>query len=193
MSLLANLRQRKLVQWAVAYVAAAFALLQGVDIIAQRFAWPDSIARGLIIACCIGFFVTLLLAWYHGEQGKQKVSGTELLILALLLAVGGGLLWKFSSHASVPSTGISTAPQLARSDNGVVANGKSIAVLPFVNMSSDPDNVYFSDGLSEEILNSLARIDGMQVVGRTSSFQFKGRNEDLRVIGEKLGVANVLE
>ena len=66
-------------------------------------------------------------------------------------------------------------------------------MLPFVNMSTDPENEFFSDGLSEEILNSLARIDGMQVVGRTSSFQFKGKNEDLRGVGEKLGVATVLE
>ena len=72
-------------------------------------------------------------------------------------------------------------------------NPRSIAVLPFVNMSTDPENEFFSDGLSEEILNSLARIDGMQVVGRTSSFQFKGKNEDLRAVGETLGVATILE
>ena len=64
---LARLRQRKLVQWAVAYVAFAFALLQGIDIVAQRFAWPDAIERALILASCVGFFVTLVLAWYHGE------------------------------------------------------------------------------------------------------------------------------
>jgi len=72
-------------------------------------------------------------------------------------------------------------------------DAKSIAVLPFVNMSEDAENEFFSDGLSEEILNSLARIDGLQVVGRTSSFQFKGKNTDLREIGARLGVANVLE
>ena len=66
---LAELKQRKLVQWAVAYAAAAFALLQGVDMVAQRFAWPDSVGRFLIIAAGMGFFVTLLLAWYHGEGG----------------------------------------------------------------------------------------------------------------------------
>ena len=66
-------------------------------------------------------------------------------------------------------------------------------MLPFVNMSGDAEQEYFADGLSEEILNSLTRIDGMQVAGRTSSFQFKGKNEDLRGIGQKLGVASVLE
>ncbi|HUR31244.1 MAG TPA: tetratricopeptide repeat protein [Saprospiraceae bacterium] len=70
---------------------------------------------------------------------------------------------------------------------------KSIAVLPFVNMSSDPENEYFSDGISEEILNALTRVDGLQVSARTSSFSFKGKNEDVRQIGSKLGVSTVLE
>ncbi len=74
-----------------------------------------------------------------------------------------------------------------------VAGGKSIAVLPFVNLSDDPGNEYFSDGLSEEILNLLARVPGLKVIGRTSSFSFKGKPEDLREIGRALGVTNVLE
>ena len=70
---------------------------------------------------------------------------------------------------------------------------KSIAVLPFVNMSADPENEYFSDGISEEILNALTKVDGLQVTARTSSFSFKGKNEDVRQIGNKLGVTTVLE
>jgi len=70
---------------------------------------------------------------------------------------------------------------------------KSIAVLPFVNMSADPENEYFSDGISEEILNGLSRVDGLQVCSRTSSFTFKGKSEDLRSVGQKLGVSSVLE
>lgn len=89
---LARLKQRKLVQWALAYIAFAFALLQGVDIVAQRFAWPDLIERILILALALGFLVALVLAWYHGERGAQKVTGIELLLLALLLAVGGAFL-----------------------------------------------------------------------------------------------------
>ncbi|HET9189751.1 MAG TPA: hypothetical protein VFN69_04180, partial [Rudaea sp.] len=87
---LQRLRERKLVQWALAYVAFAFALLQGIDIVAQRFGWPESVERILILALCVGFFVALVLAWYHGERGAQRVSSTELVILALLLAIGGG-------------------------------------------------------------------------------------------------------
>jgi TolB-like protein len=70
---------------------------------------------------------------------------------------------------------------------------KSIAVLPFVNMSSDSEQEYFSDGISEEILNSLARVKELKVAGRTSSFAFKGQNQDLRQIGETLGVGHILE
>lgn len=186
--LLQRLRERKLVQWAIAYVAFAFALLQGVDIVAQQFGWPDGVRRGITLALAFGFFVALVLAWYHGERGVQRVSGTELLILALLLAIGGGLLWRF---VRAPSTAPSATTTSSPAATAIPA--KSIAVLPFVNMSADKENEFFSDGLSEEILNSLARIDGMQVVGRTSSFQFKGKSDDLRTIGTRLGVANVLE
>src|SRR6266481_1682333 len=96
---LQRLKQRKLVQWALAYIAAAFALLQGIDIVAQQFGWPDGVRRGITLALVVGFFVTLVLAWYHGERGAQRVTGTELLILALLLAIGGGFLWRFAGSA----------------------------------------------------------------------------------------------
>ena len=186
----ARLKERKLVQWAVAYVAAAFALLQGVDIVAQRFAWPESITRGLIIVSCIGFFITLLLAWYHGERGAQKVSGTELLLLTLLLCVGGGLLWKYARNTSAPST---VSAQTPAANAGVIADRKAIAVLPFVNMSDDKDNQYFSDGVSEEILNVLAKTPDLHVAARTSSFSFQGKTLEIPEIARALNVRMVLE
>src|SRR5436190_17919968 len=103
---LQRLKQRKLVQWTVAYVATAFALLQGIDIVAQRFGWPEQTMRFVIIGLSVGFFVTLVLAWYHGERGAQRVNGTELVILALLLALGGGFLWHFASGSHEPAVKI---------------------------------------------------------------------------------------
>ena len=100
---LQRLKQRKLVQWAVAYVAAAFALLQGIDIIAQQFGWPEGVRRGVTLGLVVGFFLTLVLAWYHGDRGAQRVTGTELLILALLLALGGGFLWRFATASHEPA------------------------------------------------------------------------------------------
>ena len=72
---LAPLKQRKLVQWAIAYVAATFALLPGIDIVAQQFGWPERVRRGIILTLVVGFFVTLVLAWYHGERGAQVEEG----------------------------------------------------------------------------------------------------------------------
>src|SRR3954470_20735453 len=120
-----RLKQRKLVQWAIAYVAAAFALLQGIDIVAQQFEWPEGVRRGITLALVVGFFVTLVLAWYHGERGAQRVTGTELIILALLLSIGGGFLWKFASSTRKSASAEPVTPNEPQS----IANPKSIAVL----------------------------------------------------------------
>ena len=114
----AELKQRKLVQWGVAYVAAAFALLQGIDIVAQQFGWPEGVRRGITLALVVGFFVALVLAWYHGERGAQRVTGTELLILALLLALGGGFLWRFASASHEPATTSDALPAATASIAG---------------------------------------------------------------------------
>ncbi len=189
---LQRLQQRKLVQWVLAYIAAAFALIQVLDIVAQRFGWPEYSVRFIIIVLAVGFFVTVVLAWYHGERGTQKVTGTELLILALLLAIGGGLLWRL---ARVPREEPSTiaATQASPTETATPIPNKSIAVLAFSDLSPGHDQDYFSDGMAEEILNALAQVKDLKVAGRTSSFYYKGRNEDLRTIGKALGVANILE
>ena len=136
--LLERLKRRKLVQWAAAYIAAAFALLQAIDIVAQQFGWPGDVRRGITLALVVGFFVALVLAWYHGERGAQKVRGTELLVLALTLGIGGGLLWRFAPAPAVEA-GIASGP------SGATIPKKSIAVLPFENLSQEKDNAYFAD------------------------------------------------
>jgi TolB-like protein/Tfp pilus assembly protein PilF len=184
-----RLKQRKLVQWAIAYVAAAFALLQGIDIVAQQFGWPEGVRRGITLGLVVGFFVTLVLAWYHGERGAQRVTGTELLIIGLVLALGGGFLWRFAAARSADSK-TATVPNESKS----VINAKSIAVLPFENLSSDKENAYFADGVQDEILTDLSKIADLKVISRTSVMQYKnGLARNLRKIGEELGVAHVVE
>jgi len=144
----------------------------------------------VVILIIIGFPVTVVVSWIYQwtpagimtEQAADAAGYTEpigigrqidfVIIVLLIIAVG----WLVYDKTIV-------APVLEN----------SIAVLPFVNMSDDPGNEYFSDGMSEEILNLLARVPGLKVIGRTSSFAFKGKNEDLRVIGQTLGVNTVLE
>src|SRR5438874_1742851 len=188
-----RLKQRKLVQWAIAYVAAAFALLQGIDIVAGQFGWPEGVRRGITLGLVVGFLVTLVLAWYHGERGAQRVTGTELVIIALVLALGGGLLWRFTT-VRLQDKSLAT-PNHHKTELAVTIPEKSIAVLPFVNMSADEADEYLCDGMTEELVNVLSKVKGLRVPGRSSSFAFKGKNEEdiFRKVGEQLHVNSVLE
>jgi TolB-like protein/Tfp pilus assembly protein PilF len=220
---LQRLKQRKLVQWALAYVAAAWAVLQALGLAVDSYDWPHDVMRVAFAAIALGFVIALLLAWYHGERGAQKVSGTEVLILALLLAIGGGLLWRVARTTPGANAVAASSPDAARRNPGKAAPdsivgaipsglrsqapatpsrgstpaiaipAKSVAVLPFVNMSGDAKNDYFSDGITEEILDALAQVPNLKVAARTSAFAFKGKAEDLRKVGEVLDVATVLE
>jgi TolB-like protein len=189
--LLQRLRERKLVQWALAYVAAAFALIQVADVVGQQFGWPEGVRRGITIALAVGFFVTLVLAWYHGERGAQRVTSTELLILALLLTIGGGLLWRVASVAPASPDRSTEANRPSAPATPVVA--KSIAVLPFENLSDEKGNAYFADGMRDEILTRLAGIAELKVISRTSTERYQSRPENLREVGAELGVATLLE
>jgi TolB-like protein len=183
-----RLKERKLVQWTLAYIAAAFALIQVLDIVIQRFGGSESLARLLILVLVIGFFMTLVLAWYHGERGAQRVTGTELLILALLLAIGGALLWRFAPAPVAIQTAV--APTAAEpSANSPAIPDKSIAVLPLANDSGDKDQQYFSDGLSDDLINALMQFSNLKVIGRNSAFQFRDSKDSSAAIGLKLGVA----
>ena len=185
-----RLRQRKIVQWALAYLAAAFALIQGVDIIGQQFGWPGDLRRGVTIVLAVGFFVTIVLAWYHGERGAQRVTGTELVILALLLAIGGGLLGRVAQgpRIAAPATDASGAVRAT-----VPVSDKSIAILPFDNLSEEKSNAYFASGMRDEILTRLAAIRDLKVTSRTSTARYESHPADLKTVATELGVAAVLE
>jgi TolB-like protein/Tfp pilus assembly protein PilF len=202
---LEDLKRRKLVQWALAYLAGAWVALQALGLAAESYDWPHRIMQAAFGVPALGFVVMLVLAWYHGERSRQRVSGAELLLIALALAIGGGLLWQFApvapnatdAAAPLPDSAAKADPSGPRvaslAAQPVPIPPKSVAVLPFVNMSGDPANDYFSDGVTEEILNALAQIPDLKVAARTSAFAFKGKEEDLRKVGEVLDVATVLE
>ncbi|HEX3125462.1 MAG TPA: tetratricopeptide repeat protein [Rhodanobacteraceae bacterium] len=191
--LLQRLKERKLVQWALAYLAGAWVLLQVFGLIGQQFDWPQGLLRGVTVAAGVGFFVTLVLAWYHGERGEQRVSGTELLLVALLLIIGGGLLWRFAPHPV--DSGSQPKAQSAKPAvvSPPVASDKSIAVLPFANLSDDKANAFFADGMQDEILTKLSKIGALRVISRTSTQRYASAPENLAEIARQLGVANILE
>ena len=91
-SLLQRLKERKLFQWAIAYLAGAWLLVEATNLVVEQFSWPQILGQIVTILAFFGFFVVLVIAWYHGEKGRQWVSGPELLIIALLLLISGGVL-----------------------------------------------------------------------------------------------------
>jgi serine/threonine-protein kinase len=207
------LKQRKLVQWVVAYVAAAWAVLQVLDLVAQEFGWPGAVMRSITVVLGIGFFVALVLAWYHGERGAQRVGGIELAMLAALLVIAAvAVSWVRHDHRSAvpaaaavsPAASVAVVVQgraLAPAVSSMAAApipvqaipAKSIAVLPFENLSTDKGNAYFADGMQDLILTKLADIGDLKVISRTSTEKYKSHPDDLKTIGQQLGVATILE
>jgi serine/threonine-protein kinase len=193
-----RLTHRKVVQWTLAYVAVAYTLLHGAQMLAESLDWPHALIRLFTLILILGTPVVILLAWYHGEKGLKRVTGVELAILTILAIIAGTILWSLS-HKRAEQGALSTATSATAPSSSppaaitAVAPDKSIAVLPFVDMSEKHDEEYFSDGLSEELIDHLTHITDLKVIARTSSFAFKGKNEDMRTIATKLGVANLLE
>ena len=90
-----RLRRRKVVQWGVVYVAAAWGFLQGLEYVSEAFHWPDQLRQIALIALLIGLPIVLVLAWYHGDRGQQRITTPEFAILTLLLLLGGGAFWYY--------------------------------------------------------------------------------------------------
>ena len=194
-SLREQLQRRKVVQWGLAYAAGAWGLLQGLEYVSDTFGWPRQLQQMATLALLVGLPVVLVIAWYHGDRGEQRVTAMELAIITLLFLLGGGLFWRYERALEEAPAAVAAAPAPAGPAAAPAAAPEqgSVAVLPFVNMSDAPGNDYFSDGLAEEILNALTQIPGLRVPSRTSSFSFRDRQVDLRAVADALRVAHVLE
>ena len=199
-----ELRRRNIFKVLVAYAIVAWLLIEMAATVLPALKLPDWTVTFVTALILISFPIILLGAWAFEvtpdgikrtrevplEHSVTHITGRKfdfaiitLLVLALVFMVMDNYVLRDEPAAVVSDQ---TEPALQSIQ-------KSIAVLPFVNMSSDPEQEYFSDGLSEEILNLLAKIPDLKVIGRTSSFAFKGQNQDLRGIGQALGVNTVLE
>lgn len=191
-----ELRRRHVVRVAAAYAVAAWVLIQVAATVFPLVDLPRSAVKLVLALVVAGFPVALTLAWIFEltREGVELRAETEALSteprsgigrIRGLAALGGALLLAGVIAFSFPGIRGGSA--------GVGERIESIAVLPFVDLSPAGDQEYFSDGISEELLNALGKVEGLRVPARTSSFAFKGRNADIREIGEKLGVQAVLE
>ena len=191
-SLWTRLRQRKVVQWGIAYAAGAWGFLQGLEYISEAFGWPGQLRQVAILALLIGLPIVLVIAWYHGDRGEQRVSGTELAILTLLFVLGGAIFWRYE-HAQQTSPATAPSASVAASSPATVEQGSSIAVLPFENRSAKQDDVFFVDGIHDDILTQLSKVAALKVISRTSVEQFRDTKLSSKTIAEQLGVNSILE
>ena len=194
-----ELKRRNVVRVAIAYAVVAWLLLQVADVVLDNIEAPTWVFQTILLLLIIGFPVALLFAWAYeltpeGLKKEKDVDRSEsithitsrkidfVIIGVLVVAVGFLLVDKLYLGEG------DTAP-----DEVIATERNSIAVLPFINLSSDPEQEYFSDGLAEELLNLLARIPELRVTSRSSSFSYKGKDFKIADVGRELNVGHVLE
>jgi len=197
MNLLAELKRRNVLSVTAAYLVVGWLLTEVMTALLETLGAPDWAARSVILAFVLGFIPTVVLSWIYqmtpegvkrdsdihdnadmrvGNRSFDYVVIASVVVLTIVLAFLG-----------------SQSQLSERSENEAAISDASVAVLPFVNMSKDKSEDYFSDGLTETLLHMLAQIPDLKVAARTSSFAFKGQNQDIREIADALQVAHVLE
>lgn len=205
-NILSELRRRNVIRVALAYIVMAWLLLQVADVVINNIEAPSWVFQSIMLVLAIGFPIALLFAWafemtpeglkkekdVDRSQSITPTTGRKLdfVIIGMLVLALAYFVWERQSYVAPPGDSA-----LAKSEAAVSGSllRRSIAVLPFVNMSSDQDQEWFADGLTEEILNALARAPDLLVAARTSSFGFKGSTTPIQEIATTLGVAHVLE
>jgi TolB-like protein len=191
----AELKRRHIYRVGAAYVVVAWALTQGVAVLAQVFSLPAWIAQTAIVLLALGFPLALMTTWMIESKPHQAVASavaskptavdwTLIGALAVVLIFMG-----YRQLAPTPQAGVDAARSASLNPRA----GISLAVLPFANLSDDETQTFFSDGITEEIITTLARIPDLRVVARESASQFKGQQRDLRAVGQSLGATHLIE
>src|ERR1044071_1349333 len=192
----AELKRRNVYKVAVAYAVVAWLVIQAASIFLPAFNAPQWAMQVIILILVVGFPIALVFSWAFeitpegivresevaADQSITHHTGRKIVALTIVLAVIATGLFAFQLIRAR-----STSPSASSISN------KSIAVMPFDNLSGDPQNAYFSEGVQDEILTRLAKIAELKVISRTSTQRFKSAPEDLRQIAQQLGVANILE
>ena len=196
MSFVSELRKRKVFQVAIGYLAVAWLLVQVTATILPAFDLPVWALRFVVLLFALGFPIALLMAWAleltpEGVKLDTAASGGKRMLVIAAVLVVAALGWFFRDHLLPAPHVVQPAAEKAAAVPPK-ADERSIAVLPLVNASNDPEQQFFSDGLSENLIDTLSRFDGLKVIGRMSSFQFRDAKGDSAAIGAKLGAAYLL-
>jgi len=216
MTLYEELKRRNVIRMAGLYVVGAWFIVQVASTMLPAFDFPPWALRAVIVVLAVGFVPAMVFSWVfeltpEGLKREKDVERSEsisphtgrkldrTIMIVLALALGYFAFDKFALAPRRDAALVATTTESVRANAAKIGAGspaadeKSIAVLPFVNMSNDPAQEFFSDGIAEELLNQLAQFPDLMVAARTSAFQFKDKNLDVADIGRKLNVAHVLE
>jgi len=206
LQLFEELQRRNIFRVTIGYIVSSWLLVQVADLVTENIGSPEWVMQTIMLVLALGFPVVVFFSWAYevtpeGIKRESEVDRSESvthltarkLDRAIMLTLVIALAYFAYDKSFMVEPGTQANTEQAAVERNAVETNQSIAVLPFVNMSDDAGNEYFSDGLSEEILNLLAKIRGLKVIARTSSFAFKGKNDDIRVIGDALGAKTVLE
>jgi TolB-like protein/cytochrome c-type biogenesis protein CcmH/NrfG len=214
LSLFNELKRRNVFKVGIAYVIIAWLVAQVLQLVFESFGTPDWAIKSVLVLLATGLPFALFFAWAfeltpggikreHEVDRSQPVTAksgnkfnlmmTVVLVLALSYFAYDKFVLSTEREAALIESVTQTVTEPPANTDASTESYKSIAVLPFVNMSSDPEQEYFSDGISEELLNVLAKIESLKVAARTSSFSFKGQNKPVGEIADVLGVDHILE
>jgi TolB-like protein/predicted Zn-dependent protease len=205
-SFFSELKRRNVIRAAGLYLVGAWLLVQVASTVLPMFGAPDWLPRTIVILLVIGFIPALIFSWVfeltpQGLKRDEDVPADQsiapqtgrhmdrMIIVVLVLALAYFAVDKFVLNPRREKS----AARMPSSESQVAPNEKSVAVLAFDNLSDDKGSEYFSDGISEELLTVLQKIPGLHVAARTSAFSFKGKNATAQEIGQKLGVAHLVE
>jgi len=210
-----ELKRRNVFRVAIGYIVSSWLLAQVADLVLENIGAPDWVMQTILLVLALGFPVVVFFSWAYevtpeGIKRESEVDRSQSIMhhtgrkldraitAVLIVALAYFAYDKFVLSAErdadlVEATTQAATEQVETEQEESAEPDKSIAVLPFVNMSSDPEQEYFSDGISEELLNLLTKIPGLRVIARTSSFSFKGQDVSVAEIAETLNVAHVLE
>jgi TolB-like protein len=189
-----RLKEHRIAQWSLGYIAVAYGIQHAVVLTTESLDWPHIVTRVSMLLLALGLPFAVTFAWYHGARANHRISGPELTIISILL-VGISLLFYVFIRPSerIAEHPVTATPAMTVTAPAAKPASMSVAVLPFLNLSGDPKEEFFSDGMTEEITAALANVKGLNVVARTSAFAFKGKNEDIIAIGRALHATDIIE
>ena len=173
-----EIKERKLRKWLAIYVSTAITTIGVVHLLSIRYEFPDAVFDTVFFTLLFGLATGLIIAWYHGKEGKQKVKKREYIFhLIVIIALGFVLFNRLSPD------------EISKID----PQRNVVAVLPFANFNDDKENDFFADGITDDILTQLSKISDLKVISRTSVMKYKNTDHNIPEISKELGAGTILE